>query len=47
MRCFFQKMILQYVIKGKAVGDDEYNNSKIPYMLLKRDLSDINDLYNA
>ena len=36
------------MLKGTAVGDDEYNNSKILYMLSKmRDLSDLNDLYNA
>ena len=36
------------MLKGSAIGDDEYNNSKILYTLLKmRDVSDLNDLYNA
>ena len=36
------------MLKGKAVGDEEHNNSKVIYMLLKmRDLSNLNDLYNA
>ena len=36
------------MLKGSAVGDDEYNNSKILYTLLKmRDLPGLNDLYIA
>ena len=36
------------MLKETAVGDDEYYNSKILYTLLRmRDLSDLNDLYNA
>ena len=35
-------------LKGMAVGDEEYANSKKLYTLLKmRDLSDLNNLYNA
>ena len=35
-------------LKGKAVSDDEYENSKKLCTLLKmRDLSDLNNLYNA
>ena len=34
-------------LKEKVVGDEEYNNSKALYTLLKmRDLSDLNDLFN-
>ena len=34
-------------LKEKVVGDEEYNNSKAFYTLLKmRDLSDLNDLFN-
>ena len=45
---FFSKVDFYSTLKGTAVGDDEYNNSKILYTLLKmRDLSDLNDLYNA
>ena len=36
------------MLKGSTVGNDEYNNSKILYRLLKmRDVSNLNDLYNA
>ena len=35
-------------LKGKAVDEEEYNNSTLLYTLLKmRDMSDLNDLYNA
>ena len=35
-------------LKGKAINDEEYNNSKKLYTLLRmRNLSDLNDLYNA
>ena len=35
-------------LKGKAVDEEEYNSSKLFYTLLKlRDMSDLNDLYNA
>ena len=45
---FFSKDEFYSMLKGTAVGDDEYNNSKILYTLLKmRNLSDSNDLYNA
>ena len=45
---FFSKDEFYSTFKGKAVGADEYNNSKILYALLKmRDLSDLNGLYNA
>ena len=44
----FSKDEFYSTLKGNAVGDDEYNNSKILYTLLKmRDLSDSNGLYNA
>ena len=37
-----------FLRNGSAVGDDEYNNSKILYTLLKmRDLSNLNDLHNT
>ena len=43
-RIFFSKDEL----KGKAVSDDEYENSKKLYTLLKmKDLSDLNDFYNT
>ena len=36
------------MLKGKAVIDDEYDNSKKLYRLMKiRNLSDLNNLYNA
>ena len=45
---FFSKDEFYSTLKGKAAGDDEYENSKKLYALLKmRDLSDLNDLYNA
>ena len=35
-------------LKGIAVDEEEYNNSTLLYTLLKmRDMSDLNDLYNA
>ena len=35
-------------LKGKAVDEEEYINSKLLYTLLKmRDMSDLNDLYTA
>ena len=48
MECFSQKDEFYSSLKGKAVNDEEYNNSKKPHALLRiRDLSDLNDLYNA
>ena len=45
---FFSKDKFSSMLKGTAVGDDKYSHSKILYTLLKmRDLSDLNDLYNA
>ena len=45
---FFFEGEFYSLLKGKAVGDEEHDNSKVIYMLLKmRDLSDLNDLYNA
>ena len=36
------------ILKGKTVDEEEYNNSKLLYTLLKMwDMSDLNDLYNA
>ena len=35
-------------LKGKAADEEEYNNSKLLYTLLKmQDMSDLNNLYNA
>ena len=43
----FSKDGIYSTLKGKAVSDNEYDNSKKLYMLLKmRALSDLNDLYN-
>ena len=45
---FFSKGEFYSTLKGTAISEDEYNNSKIIYTLLKMgDLSDLNDLYNA
>ena len=47
-RIFFSKDKFFSTLKGKVVDDEEYANSKTLYTLLKmRDLSDLNDLYNA
>ena len=47
-RIFFSKDEFFSTLKGKVVDDEEYANSKTLYTLLKmRDLSDLNDLYNA
>ena len=36
------------MLKEKSISDDEYDNSKKFYTLLKmRDLSDLNNLYNT
>ena len=44
-RFFFSKNEFYSTLKGKAVSDEEYENSKKLYTLLKmRDLSDLNDL---
>ena len=45
---FFSKDQFFSTLKGKIVDDEEYVNSKTLYILLKvRDLSDLNNLYNA
>ena len=45
---FFSRDGFYSTLKGKTVSDDGYGNSKKLYMLLKiRDLSHLNDLYNA
>ena len=45
---FFSKDQFFSTLKGKIVDDEEYANSKTLYTLLKvRDLSDLNNLYNA
>ena len=44
MGIFFLKMNCT----GKSISDEEYENSKMLYTELKmRDMSDLNDLYNA
>ena len=44
----FSKDKFYSTLKGKTVSDDEYDNSKKLYTVLKmRDLSDLNNLYNA
>ena len=36
------------MLKENAVDEEEYNNSKLLYTLLKmRDMSNLNDLYNV
>ena len=45
---FFSKEEFFNILKDKAVDDEVYENSKKLFILLKmRDLSDLNDLYNA
>ena len=45
---FFSKAEFFSTLKGKMVDDESYENSKKLYILLKmRNLSDLNDLYNA
>ena len=45
---FFSKDQFFSTLKGKIVDDEEYANPKTLYTLLKvRDLSDLNNLYNA
>ena len=45
---FFTKDEFYSTLKGKVVDEEEYNNSKLLYTLLKmRDMSFLNDLYNA
>ena len=45
---FFSKDEFFSTLKGKSVDDESYENSKQLYILLKmRNLSDLNDLYNA
>ena len=48
MEFFFQKMNFFSTLKGKNVDDESYENAKNLFILLKmRNLSDLNDLYNA
>ena len=48
MEYLFLKYEFYSTLKGKDVSDDEYDNSKKLYRLLKiRNLSDLNNLYNA
>ena len=45
---FFSKDEFFSTLKGKSVDDESYENSKQLFILLKmRNLSDLNDLYNA
>ena len=45
---FFSKEEFFSTLKGQAVNDDDYENSKKLFILLKmRNLSDLNDLYNT
>ena len=45
---FLQKTNFFSTLKRKCVVDKEYANSKFLYTTLKmRDMSDLNDLYNA
>ena len=44
----FTKDAFYSTLKGKSISDEEYENSKMLYTELKmRDMSDLNDLYNA
>ena len=44
---FFLKEEFFSTLKGQAVNDDDYENSKKLFILLKmRNLSGLNDLYN-
>ena len=48
MEYLFLKYEFYSTLKGKDVSDDEHDNSKKLYRLLKiRNLSDLNNLYNA
>ena len=45
---FFSKDEFFSTLKGRAVDDESYENSKKLFLLLRmRNLSDLNDLYNA
>ena len=45
---FFTKDEFYSTLKGKALDEEEYNNSKLLHTLLKMlDMSDLNGLYNA
>ena len=45
---FFSKEEFFSTLKGQAVNNDDYENSKKLFILLKmQNLSDLNDLYNA
>ena len=44
---FFNKSEFYSQLKNKAVSDEDYQNSKELFQILKmRDLNDMNDLYN-
>ena len=44
----FSKDEFYSTLKGKGVSEEEYANSKFLYKTLKvRDMTDLNDLYNA
>ena len=48
MGYFFWKKDFFSTLKGQAVNDDDYENLKKLFILLKmHNLSDLNDLYNA
>ena len=48
MEFFFTKDEFFSTLKGKGVDNESYENSKQLFILLKmRNLSDLNDLYNA
>ena len=48
MEFFFSKDEFYSTFKGKTGSDEKYENSKKLYTLLKmKDLSDLNNLYNA
>ena len=45
---FFTKDEFYSTLKGKAEDEEEYNNWKLLYAVLKiRDMSDLNELYDA
>ena len=47
-RVFFEKGGFYNDLKQKTVSDEEYENSKFSFLILKMiNLSDINDLYNT
>ena len=47
-RVFFEKRGFYNDLKQETVSDEEYENSKFSFLILKMiNLSDINDLYNT